>query len=708
MKGPYQRHLITSALPYANGPLHIGHLAGAYLPADIYARYLRAIGEDVLYVCGSDEHGVAITIQAAREQTTPQALVDRYHTELEAGFRHYRISVDQYSRTSLPIHHETAQEFFTNFHEKGLLVEQESEQYFDPVAQLFLADRYIIGTCPKCGNENAYGDQCEKCGSALSPTELINPRSTLSGAHPELRPTRHWYLPLDKWQERIAHYVLDEHPEWKPNVYGQCKSWLQEGLQPRAITRDMSWGIPVPLASAEGKVLYVWFDAPIGYISASRHWAQQRAAKDPDQFSPDDWKPYWQDKGTRLVHFIGKDNIVFHCIIFPAMLMAHGDYIWADQVPANEFLNLEGDKISTSRNWAVWANTFAEEHPDLVDVMRYVLTATLPETKDNEFTWKDFQARNNNELVAILSNFVHRVVTLCHKYFNGIVPAVDALAPLDQQALAACAEQAQLVSQSLSQFRFREGLQEAMNLARAGNKYLTDTEPWHLAKTQPERLPAVLYTSLQIVAGLSIIFSPFLPETAEKIAHLLQIPALSWSALATAASIPLVPAGQAINQAQMLYIKLDDEFVNIQRQKLVKTPPTATAMTTDSQAPQSETTPAESALSPIKAPIEYAQFEPLDIRVATIAHAERIPKADKLLKLTLNTGVDTRTVVSGIAQHYSPEAIIGKQVLVLANLAPRALRGIESQGMILMAEDATGRLIFVSPEGPFANGATVR
>lgn len=692
------RYTVTAALPYANGPLHIGHLAGVYVPADLYARYLRLSGREVLFVCGSDEHGVAITIKARQEGLSPQQLVDRYHEQLKAGIDQMKISVDVYSRTSLPVHHETAREFFLRFHEKGLFTEQTTEQFFDPEAGLFLADRYVTGTCPKCGYGRAYGDQCESCGTSLSPADLIDPKSALTGATPEVRATKHWFLPMQDYQKTIEKYILEDHADWKPNVYGQCKSWLQDGLQARAMTRDMDWGVPVPLAEAEGKVLYVWFDAPIGYISASKHWARDRAAQDPDRFSPDDWKPWWQAPDTQLVHFIGKDNIVFHCIIFPILLMGHGDYIWADQVPANEFLNLEGQKISTSRNWAVWAHEFLAENPDQVDVLRFVLTSIMPETKDNDFTWADYQARNNNELVAIFGNFVHRILTLIHKYYGGVVPEKGTLTPLETELLAEIPKAAASIGQSIEKYRFREALHAAMDLARAGNKYLAETEPWKLHKTDPEATKTVLYAAAQVVAALGVAFEPFTPVAAEAIREMLGRPAPSWAQLQES---ELTPAGTTVAEVRMLFRKLEDDFVQRQLDKL---------NASRQQEPAQEAPAAEATAwpPPVKASIGYEQFEPLDLRVATITAAERVPKADKLLKLTLDAGTDVRTVVSGIAEHFAPEDVVGRQVVLLANLAPRKLRGVESQGMILMAEDAEGRLSFVKPDAALPNGAGVR
>ena len=673
----FKRYLITSALPYANGPVHIGHLAGVYVPADIYVRYLRARNNDVVFIGGSDEHGVPITLRARKEGLTPQQIVDRYHEIIKKSFADFGISFDIYSRTSNAMHHETAAEFFTTLYEKGEFVEQASRQYFDEQEQQFLADRYIVGTCPKCGAENAYGDQCEKCGSALSPDELINPRSTISGQAPVLKETKHWYLPLDKYEGWLRQWILEEHKEWKPNVYGQCKSWIDAGLKPRAVTRDLDWGVPVPLSEAKGKVLYVWFDAPIGYISATR------------ELTPD-WEKYWKDEDTRMIHFIGKDNIVFHCIIFPAMLKHEGSYILPDNVPANEFLNLEGDKISTSRNWAVWLHEYLNDFQGQQDVLRYVLTANAPETKDNDFTWKDFQARNNNELVAILGNFVNRALVLTQKYFDGKVPEVAGSNEYDFQLRQLCSDYMTNIEENIGQFKFREALKELMNVARLGNKYLADTEPWKLIKTDEDAVKTILYNSLQLCARLAVLMEPFLPFSAQKLKDMLCLPQLSWD---DCKKFDLLPAGHTLGEPGLLFAKIEDAAIEAQINKLMQTKAANEA--------------AALKPAPAKESIEYDDFTKLDIRIATIKEAEKVPKADKLLKIVLETGLDTRVVVSGIAQYYKPEDIIGKQVCLLANLAPRKLRGIESQGMILMASEPDGTLKFVSPECIMVNGSTV-
>ncbi len=673
----FKRHLITSALPYANGPVHIGHLAGVYVPADIYVRYLRARNHDVVFIGGSDEHGVPITLRARNEGLTPQQIVDRYHEIIKKSFADFGISFDIYSRTSNAVHHETAAEFFTTLYEKGEFVEQVSRQYFDEQEQQFLADRYIMGTCPKCGAENAYGDQCEKCGSSLSPDELINPRSTISGQAPVLKETKHWYLPLDKYEGWLRQWILEEHKEWKPNVYGQCKSWIDAGLKPRAVTRDLDWGVPVPLDEAKGKVLYVWFDAPIGYISATR------------ELTPD-WEKYWKDEDTRMIHFIGKDNIVFHCIIFPAMLKHEGSYILPDNVPANEFLNLEGDKISTSRNWAVWLHEYLNDFQGQQDVLRYVLTANAPETKDNDFTWKDFQARNNNELVAILGNFVNRALVLTQKYFDGKVPEAGKHNEYDEQIRLLCSDYKTNIEENIGQFKFREALKELMNIARLGNKYLADTEPWKLIKTDEDAVKTILYNSLQLCARLAVLMEPFLPFSARKLKDMLCLPQRSWD---DCNNFDLLPAGHVLGEPGLLFAKIEDAAIEAQINKLMQTKAA-------NEAAALKPTPA-------KESIEYDDFTKLDIRIATIKEAEKVPKADKLLKLVLETGLDTRVVVSGIAQYYKPEDIIGKQVCLLANLAPRKLRGIESQGMILMASEPDGTLKFVSPESVTINGSTV-
>lgn len=677
----YKRHLITAALPYANGPIHLGHLAGAYLPSDIYVRYMRLKDEDVLYVCGSDEHGAAITIKAKKEGITPQEVVDRYDAIIRKAFADFGISFDIYHRTSSERHHETASNYFLELLEKDAFEVRESEQYFDEEAQQFLADRYITGTCPKCNNDGAYGDQCEKCGSALSPDDLINPKSTLSGNPPILKTTTHWYLPMqdhEKWlKEWINEGTLEGKPhhnpkDWKNHVVGQCNSWIDGGLQPRAMTRDLDWGVPVPVKGADGKVLYVWLDAPIGYISATKKWAADNSKN---------WEDYWKDEETRLVHFIGKDNIVFHCIIFPILLKAHGEYILPENVPANEFLNLEGQKLSTSRNWAVWLHEYLEEYPDRIDALRYVLTSILPENKDSEFTWKDFQARNNNELVAILGNFVNRAVVLTHKYFEGEVPASD----FDQDVLTEVKSHYDKVASDLDKFNFRQALADAMNVARIGNKYLADNEPWKTIKTDEAAAKKVIVTSLIIAEHLKNVIAPFLPNTSDKLAHILNVATASWEAQST------IAAGHQLNTAELLFTKFEDEDVEKQVSKLKEA----------SAATQNVT------LEPIKPETTFEDFQKLDIRIATIIAAEKVAKTKKLLKLKLDTGMDERTVVSGIAEFYAPEEIIGKQVCLLANLAPRAIKGIESQGMILMAESPDGTLRFVAPNEAVANGSSV-
>ncbi|HEV7230980.1 MAG TPA: methionine--tRNA ligase [Bacteroidia bacterium] len=683
-----KRHLITAALPYANGPVHIGHLAGCYLPADIYVRYLRSKGEDVLFICGSDEHGVPITIKARKEGITPQQVVDKYHKMMGDSFREFGVSFDIYSRTSNPVHHETAAGFFRNLYDKGVFKEEVTEQYFDEKANQFLADRYIVGTCPKCGNENAYGDQCEKCGSTLSPTDLINPHSTLSGEKPVMRSTKNWFLPLDKMQPQIEAYI-ELHKDWKTNVYGQCKSWLTQGLQPRAMTRDLDWGVKVPVEGSEGKVLYVWFDAPIGYISATKEYFLNKAAA--DKSSADKWELYWKNKDTRLLHFIGKDNIVFHCIIFPAMLMAHGDYVLADNVPANEFLNLEGDKISTSRNWAVWLHEYLITFKDKQDVLRYTLCSNAPETKDNDFTWKDFQAKNNNELVAILGNFVNRTLVLTHKYYEGKVPQADEYTKADILLLEEISKYPAKIAASLDAFRFREALAELMNLARAGNKYLADNEPWKIAATDEKRVRTIMKIALQVTANLAILMEPFLPFTAARLSSMLNLGGFKWS---HAGRSDLLPPGHKINEAALLFDKIEDPAIEAQVQKLL-----------DSKK-QNELD--NHVISPPKAETSFEDFSKMDIRVGTILEAERVPKTDKLLKLRIDTGIDQRTVVSGIAGNYKPEDIIGQRVSILVNLSPRKIKGIESQGMILMAENADGSLAFVSPSKDVANGGVVK
>ncbi len=674
----FKRHLITSALPYANGPIHIGHLAGVYVPSDIYTRYLRMKGEDVISVCGSDEHGVPITLKARREGVSPQEIVDRYHAINKKAFEDFGIAFDIYSRTSGKVHYETASEFFRTLYDKGEFVEKTSEQYFDEEAGCFLADRYITGTCPHCGNENAYGDQCEKCGTSLSPTELINPQSTVSGSKPVLKETRHWYLPLDQYEPWLKQWILEDHKEWKTNVYGQCKSWIDQGLQPRAVSRDLDWGVPVPVDGAEGKVLYVWFDAPIGYISATK------------ELTPD-WEKYWKDSETRMIHFIGKDNIVFHCIIFPSMLRAEGSYILPDNVPANEFLNLENDKISTSRNWAVWLHEYLEEFPGKQDVLRYSLCASAPETKDNDFTWKDFQARNNNELVAILGNFVNRALVLTNKYYNGIVPERGTIDENDETVLKEISRIRENVETSLEAFRFREALKEAMNLARLGNKYLADAEPWKVIKTDQERVKTIMNIALQITANLTIICEPFLPFSMEKLGAMINFREMSW---ANAGRTDLLTPGHVINKAELLFEKIEDEIIEKQVNKLLET-----KKANESSAPKA---------APAKEMIDFDLFSKVDIRTATILEAEKVPKTTKLLKLKIDTGIDIRTIVSGIAEHYDPASIIGRQISIIANLEPRKIRGIESKGMILMAEDNNGKLVMVSPSEKISNGSMIK
>lgn len=703
MSKNFKRYTVTTALPYANGPVHIGHLAGVYVPADIYVRYLRSKGEDVVLIGGSDEHGVPITIRAKKEGVTPQQVVDKYHKIIGDSFKEFGISFDVYSRTSSKTHYDTSSEFFKILYEKGAFEEKVSEQYFDPKALQFLADRYIVGTCPRCGNENAYGDQCENCGSTLSPSELINPHSTLSGEKPILKETKHWYLPLDKYEGWLKEWILEGHKEWKPNVYGQCKSWIDQGLQARAVTRDLDWGVPVPLPDTKGKVLYVWFDAPIGYISATKEWAknivnsQQSTVNskinnsvDSGPMTVDSWEKYWKDPETKLVHFIGKDNIVFHCIIFPAMLKAEGTYILPENVPANEFLNLEGNKISTSRNWAVWLHEYLEEFKGKQDVLRYVLCANAPETKDNDFTWKDFQARNNNELVAIFGNFINRAVVLTHKNWGGIIPASGKLERIDKEVIEKVKEFPAKIAASIEAYRFREALSLFMDLARTGNKYLADTEPWKLIKTDEGRVKTILNISLQIAANLSIVGEPFLPFTAAKLSEMLNISGLKWK---DAGRFDLLKEGHSLKEGQLLFDKIEDEVIEAQVKKLMDT----------KLANEKAAAPVKEA----KASIAYEDFTKMDIRIATILEAERVPKTKKLLKLKLDTGLDQRTVVSGIAEYYDPEKIIGTQVCLLANLEPRDIKGIQSQGMILMAEDKDGALSFVSPAKMISNGGTV-
>jgi methionyl-tRNA synthetase len=672
----FKRYLVTSALPYANGPLHLGHLAGVYVPSDIYVRYLRRQGRDVLSICGSDEHGVPITLKARHEGTTPQEVVDRYHALNKKAFEDFGISFDIYSRTSSEIHYETASEFFKTLYDKGIFVEKSSEQYFDEEAAAFLADRYITGTCPHCGNPCAYGDQCEQCGTSLSPTELINPVSTISGSQPVLKETRHWYLPLDQYEPWLRQWILEEHKEWKPNVYGQCKSWLDQGLQPRAVSRDLDWGVPVPVEGAEGKVLYVWFDAPIGYISATK------------ELTPD-WEKYWKDEETRMVHFIGKDNIVFHCIIFPTMLKTEGSYILPDNVPANEFLNLENDKISTSRNWAVWLHEYLEDFPGKQDVLRYVICANAPENKDNDFTWKDFQNRNNNELVAILGNFVNRAIVLTHKYFDGVVPAPSPLEDSDRAVLAEIGIIGKSVEQSLEQFRFREAVKTAMDLARLGNKYLTDTEPWKLIKTDPERVGTILNISLQITANLTLVMDPFLPFSMEKLRQILQFGQTDWSLIGAG---DLLHAGHSLGQASLLFEKIEDEQIQAQLDKLIKS---------------KQQNEAPSPVASQKKEITFDDFTRMDLRTGTILEAEKVPKTKKLIRMKVDLGFEKRTIVSGIAEYYDPQALPGKKVTVLANLAPRTIKGIESKGMVLLSENPDGTLHFVEPSLDAVDGSEV-
>ncbi len=726
----YRRQLVTCALPYANGPVHIGHLAGVYVPADIYVRYQRLRGQDVLFICGSDEHGVPITIKAKKEGVTPQDIVDRYHSLIKASFAGLGINFDIYSRTSSKVHEKTASDFFRKLYDDGKFIVKESEQYYDEEAKTFLADRYIVGTCPRCGAEGAYGDQCEKCGATLSPDELINPRSALSGSPLVKKPTKHWYLPLNEYEKWLSEWILDGHREWKTNVYGQCKSWIDGGLQPRAVSRDLDWGVPVPVEGAEGKVLYVWFDAPIGYISNTK------------ELLPQSWEKWWKSEDTKLVHFIGKDNIVFHCIVFPSMLKAHGDYILPDNVPANEFLNLEGDKISTSRGWAVWLNEYLEQFPGQEDVLRYVLCANAPETKDNDFSWKDFQARNNSELVAIFGNFVNRAVVLTHKYFGGKVPADLKPEAIDRETLAQIPAIAAEIESNVEQYRFREALKAAMNLARLGNKYLTDTEPWKVAKTDMGRTASILNVSLQICAALAVAFEPFLPFSAEKLRRILRVGiiagtdhrageegtggeniftaseaaalhtvdsassilsefpiSLSWSDLV---SERILPAGHEIGEAELLFSKIEDEVVDAQIARL-------NAIRAEREAAAAEAAAKEAAakVEPQKPECSFEDFEKMDIRTATVLEAERVPKTDKLLKLTIDTGIDRRTIVSGIAEYYSPEDMLGRQICILANLAPRKIRGIESKGMILMARQGDGKMRFITPAEVLTNGATI-
>ena len=727
MEKNFKRTLVTCALPYANGPVHIGHLAGVYVPADIFVRYKRMKGEDVLFICGSDEHGVPITIKARANGVTPQDIVDKYHSIIKDSFTRLGINFDIYSRTTSKVHHKNASEFFRELYDKGKFITKESEQYYDPEAKTFLADRYIVGTCPKCGNPNAYGDQCEKCGSTLSPEELINPKSKLSGAEPIKKKTTHWYLPLDQYEPWLREWILENHKEWRTNVYGQCKSWLDGGLQPRAVSRDLDWGVPVPVEGAEGKVLYVWFDAPIGYISNTQ------------ELLPESWEKWWKDEDTRLIHFIGKDNIVFHCIVFPSMLKARENYILPDNVPSNEFLNLESDKISTSRNWAVWLNEYVDDFPGQEDTLRYVLCANAPETKDNDFTWKDFQQRNNSELVAILGNFVNRAVVLTQKYFGGKVPANLKPEAIDAETLAQIPELRRSLEANLEGFHFREALKDAMSIARVGNKYISDTEPWKVAKTDMDRTASILYTSLQICANLAIAFEPFTPFSAEKLRGILKVgldagfdhragegeptvnfykpgecralhtagqplepvegPVLAWDDLGRG---DILPVGHELGEAVLLFSKIEDSVIDAQIAKL-----NATKAANEAAAKAAEAEEAAHKVEPQKPEVTFEDFGAMDIRTATVLEAERVPKTDKLLKLTIDTGIDKRTIVSGIAEYYSPEDMLGKQICILANLKPRMIRGIESKGMILMAKQGDGTMRLVTPSEAVSNGAVI-
>lgn len=683
MEKKFKRTLVTCALPYANGPIHIGHLAGVYVPADIYVRFLRLKGEDVLYVCGSDEHGVPITIQARKRGCSPQEVVDEYHKIIDESFKGFGIDFDIYGRTTSKIHEKNASDFFKKLYEDGKFITKESEQYYDPEAKTFLADRYIVGTCPKCGAEGAYGDQCEKCGSTLSPEELINPKSKLSGAKPIKKKTTHWYLPLQDYEQWLREWILEGHKEWRSNVYGQVKSWLDGGLQPRAVTRDLDWGVPVPVEGAEGKVLYVWFDAPIGYISNTM------------ELLPNDWEKWWKSEDTRLVHFIGKDNIVFHCIVFPSMLKAYGDgFILPENVPANEFLNLEGDKISTSRGWAVWANEYLEDFPGKQDVLRYVLTANAPETKDNDFSWKDFQTRNNSELVAIFGNFVNRAFVLTHKYFGGVVPKCGELQDVDREAFAQIPELKASMQKNIENYRFRDALKDAMGMARVGNKYISDTEPWKMAKTDMDRTGTILNICLQICASLATAFEPFTPFAAAELRDMLNI-SFDWESVGKA---DILHEGHQINPAHLLFEKIDDEQIQRQMDRLNEI---RAQMEADAKAE------AAKVVAPQKSEVTFETFDAMDIRTATVLEAERVPKTDKLLKLTIDTGIDRRVIVSGIAECYTPEEMVGKQICILANLAPRTIRGIESKGMILMARQGDGKMRFITPAEVLTNGAQI-
>lgn len=673
-----KRYTITAALPYTNGPIHIGHLAGVYVPADIYARYLRNTGNDVLYICGSDEHGVPITLKAKKEGVTPQDVVDKYHAIIKQSFSDFGISFDNYSRTSAEVHHDTASEFFKKLYDEGKFIEETTEQLYDAEANQFLADRFVIGTCPKCGYDESYGDQCEKCGTSHNATDLINPKSAITGNAPTTKVTKHWYLPLDKYEQWLREWIVEGHKnDWKTNVLGQVKSWLDDGLKPRAVTRDLDWGIPVPAEGGEGKVLYVWFDAPIGYISSTKEWAEREGK---------DWEPYWKDEDTKLIHFIGKDNIVFHCIIFPAMLKAEGSYILPENVPANEFLNLEGDKISTSKNWAVWLHEYLEDFPGKQDVLRYTLTANAPETKDNDFTWKDFQARNNNELVAVFGNFINRVVVLTNKYYEGVIPESNEFTDVDNETLEKLQKFPSIIASSIGRYRFREASQELMNLARLGNKYLADEEPWKQVKENPERVKTIMYVAMQIATGLSVVAEPFLPFTSNKLKNMLNVTSseleMTWDSVET--NNELIPANHKIGKAELLFAKIEDKDIQNQLDKLE-----ATKVANEAE---------NKVVEPQKETIEFDDFTKLDMRVGTIIEAEKVPKTKKLLKLKVDVGIDTRTIVSGIAESFKPKDIIGQKVTVLVNLAPRKLRGVESQGMILMTDTTDGKLAFIEPE----------
>lgn len=683
MQNP-KRYTITAALPYTNGPIHIGHLAGVYVPADIYARFLRLQNRDVAFICGSDEHGVAISMKAKKEGITPQQVIDKYDGIIRKSFKDFGISFDNYSRTSAEIHHKTASEFFRKLYDQGKFVEEITEQLYDAKAEQFLADRFVTGTCPRCQNPEAYGDQCEKCGASLNATDLINPKSTITGVVPILKETKHWFLPLNEYDVFLRKWILEGHKnDWKPNVFGQVKSWLDDGLKPRAVTRDLDWGIPVPVEGAEGKVLYVWFDAPIGYISSTKEWAEREGK---------DWEPYWKDEQTKLVHFIGKDNIVFHCVIFPAMLKAEGSYILPDNVPANEFLNLEGNKLSTSKNWAVWLHEYLEEFPDKQDVLRYVLTANAPETKDNDFTWKDFQARNNNELVAVFGNFINRVVVLTHKYYEGVIPQPNGFSEVDEQILAELKAYPEVLESSIERYRFREALNELMNVARLGNKYLADEEPWKLIKENPERVKTQMYVALQIATALSVLAEPFLPFTSGKLRRILNVEKADWNKVSQISE--LIPAGHKIGQAELLFDKIEDQQIQKQIDKL--------------EATKKENIVQSQEVTPQKEATTFDDFVKMDLRVGTILEAEKMPKTDKLLVLKVDTGMDVRTVVSGIAEHFTPEEVVGKRVTILANLAPRKLRGVESQGMVLMTNDTAGKLVFLNPDKDgVENGAII-